>query len=67
MAGEEETALGNSEARSAGDAVLSAEVVQRVTDEVYRLLLCDLRRERERRGDYGSPAHGRDRTRDLWR
>jgi hypothetical protein len=43
---------------------LPADLVQRVADEVYRLLLFDLRREREWRGDYGSPrtAQGVRRT-----
>lgn len=35
------------------DVPLSEELVQRVTDQVYRLLLRDLKLERERRGGSG--------------
>jgi hypothetical protein len=36
---------------------LTDELVQRVTDEVYRLFLRDLQLERERRGDMGLALH----------
>lgn len=40
-------------------AAFSDELVRRVTDEVYKLLLRDLKRERERMGDTVTrPLHG---------